>query len=64
MGAVQVQFHADGQVGDAGTGSSVEHASTKSKHGSMATLHTAVCATQDGRMAVTWTTGGDKDDRR
>ena len=32
------------------------------QHGSAA--HMAVCATQDGRMAVTWTTGGDMDNRR
>ena len=39
-------------------------ARTESKHGSMAALHTAVCATQDGRMVVTRTNGSDKDDRR
>ena len=39
-------------------------ARTASKHGSMAALHTAVCATQDGRMVVTRTNGSDKDDRR
>lgn len=37
-------------------------ARTASKHGSMAALHTAVCATQDGRMAVTRTTGGAGND--